>query len=453
MMRAVLSLGLLGAVMAADACEVEQQLSTSKCDAEKFGCNANGTMWVAGGCRGVFTCGSVKHVRCDPCDPAKDCKVPSSTHMCKCVPGPPPPPMAEGVKYLLLDDRNIIEGFSTAEIVLGKVEKVKGGAGMGSMIHDGDPERPYEMRFDNMQPNVWYDPIPYPGRKKWRAWYSAFTSCSKPLHTVPFCNNQPQTCGTPNPAGGKRTAGLLYAESDDGFNWTKPDLNMAEFPAKSGNMKNNLLENDGMTTGIYLDETAPKAERYKISTGSNGKGGIAVSPDGITGWLNATKDLEEDTHARWDTPKNIVWDPVQKQWIMYLRAKPTEGSTAGPLRIQSYSHSLTEEFMGDWSPATPTGLNTSVDYQPDGLVVWPYEGIYIGIGNVFNTAQRVAANGAVIGQVNMVLGWSADGRRWKWIKPNDSIIPLGEVRTREQERTRLLLQFSLSCVFRCFVVF
>lgn len=191
MMRAVLSLGLLGAVMAADACEVEQQLSTSKCDAEKFGCNANGTMWVAGGCRGVFTCGSVKHVRCDPCDPAKDCKVPSSTHMCKCVPGPPPPPMAEGVKYLLLDDRNIIEGFSTAEIVLGKVEKVKGGAGMGSMIHDGDPERPYEMRFDNMQPNVWYDPVEQPGRKKWRAWYSAFTSCGTPKNETPFCNNQP----------------------------------------------------------------------------------------------------------------------------------------------------------------------------------------------------------------------------------------------------------------------
>eukprot|EP01045_Picozoa_sp_COSAG04_P015818 COSAG04_NODE_1278_length_7428_cov_25.792332_8_plen_142_part_00 len=83
---------------------------------------------------------------------------------------------------------------------------------------------------------------------------------------------------------------------------------------------------------------------------------------------------------------------------MYLRAQPTEGG----LRIQSYSHSLTTEFMGDWSPATPTGLNTSHDYQPDGLVVWPYEGIYIGIGNVFNTADTVAASGAVIGQVNMV---------------------------------------------------
>ena len=43
------------------------------------------------------------------------------------------------------------------------------------------------------------------------------------------------------------------------------------------------------------------------------------------------------------------------------------------MRIQSYTHSLTEDYMGDWSPATPTGLNTSSDYQPDGLVAWPYE--------------------------------------------------------------------------------
>ena len=35
--------------------------------------------------------------------------------------------------------------------------------------------------------------------------------------------------------------------------------------------------------GLF-QETAPPAERYKISTGSNGAGAIAVSPDGIS-WL------------------------------------------------------------------------------------------------------------------------------------------------------------------------
>jgi hypothetical protein len=47
--------------------------------------------------------------------------------------------------------------------------------------------------------------------------------------------------------------------------------------------------------------------------------------------------------------------------------------------------------MGDWSTTMPTGLNSSAQYQPDGLLVFPYEGIYIGIGNVFNRAHSAAA--------------------------------------------------------------
>ena len=51
----------------------------------------------------------------------------------------------------------------------------------------------------------------------------------------------------------------------------------------------------------------------------------------------------------------------------------TCATEAGNLRVQAYTHSLSEEFMGDWAPATPTGLNSSAQYQPDGLVVWPCE--------------------------------------------------------------------------------
>ena len=58
----------------------------------------------------------------------------------------------------------------------------------------------------------------------------------------------------------------------------------------------------------------------------------------------------------------MVQDSERKQWLLYLRSTPTEGG----MRIQSYTHSLTADFMGDWAPAHPTGLNTSSDYQPDG---------------------------------------------------------------------------------------
>ena len=65
-------------------------------------------------------------------------------------------------------------------------------------------------------------------------------------------------------------------------------------------LKSVVAADTSSALGLF-QETAPPAERYKISTGSNGKGAIAVSPDGIHGWLNATKNLAAETHARWDT--------------------------------------------------------------------------------------------------------------------------------------------------------
>lgn len=47
---------------------------------------------------------------------------------------------------------------------------------------------------------------------------------------------------------------------------------------------------DGMAFGVYLDlnATSPE-ERYKLATGSNGAGGVALSKDGLT-WQKQ-KDL------------------------------------------------------------------------------------------------------------------------------------------------------------------
>ena len=117
-----------------------------------------------------------------------------------------------GPKYMLLDSRNVHS--ADAALVLGRVQK------------HGAPliteERDYEMRFDNMQPSVWYDPR----MAKWRAWYSSFTNCSKPQTEIPMCNNAPQKCGSRSPKEGYSQAGrgeaFLYAESADGITWTKP---------------------------------------------------------------------------------------------------------------------------------------------------------------------------------------------------------------------------------------
>ena len=96
------------------------------------------------------------------------------------------------------------------------------------------------------------------------------------------------------PFGKDNGQGLtVYAESDDGIAWTKPDLNLTDWKGDGG--KNNLLELDGMTTGVYLDEeTKDPQQRYKIATGSNGKGGLATSPDGITALMCAAANGKGD---------------------------------------------------------------------------------------------------------------------------------------------------------------
>ena len=47
---------------------------------------------------------------------------------------------------MMLDDRNVIS--TTAKFVLGPVDK----SPFSPLIKE---EREYEMRFDNMQPNIW----------------------------------------------------------------------------------------------------------------------------------------------------------------------------------------------------------------------------------------------------------------------------------------------------------
>ena len=89
-----------------------------------------------------------------------------------------------------------------------------------------------------------------------------------------------QTCGTTAGAShAGRGSGFLYAESDDGVSWYKPSLNKTVW---KGSTANNLIENSGMTTGIYLDlDTTDPSQRYKIATGTNGAGAAGVCAAGV----------------------------------------------------------------------------------------------------------------------------------------------------------------------------
>ena len=165
--------------------------------------------------------------------------------------------------YLLLDNRNVQQDGG-ARIVLGRVTKP---ASRKPVLTE---EEQWEMRFDNMQPNVYYDA----DAKKWRAWYSTMSKCGGNVTgpgtnpaLPPDCQALPSNCSADyNPTWHWRSiprAGVFaYAESADGVAWTKPNLGKTEWPEGSGDTNNNILfafgmgSTGGCGTGITLDTTS-----------------------------------------------------------------------------------------------------------------------------------------------------------------------------------------------------
>ncbi|MDF1746890.1 MAG: hypothetical protein P1V19_24580, partial [Gimesia sp.] len=120
---------------------------------------------------------------------------------------------------------------------------------------------------------------------------------------------------------------IAYAESKDGLNWNRPKLGLFDW---KGNKENNIVWK-GITgkraSGqciIDVPEADRKGYRYLMSyhTGGAGKGmnGIRVvgSQDGIH-WDKSSDSLLVKLHS--DTLNSIVYDPADKQYIMYCRAK------------------------------------------------------------------------------------------------------------------------------------
>ena len=171
-----------------------------------------------------------------------------------CVPDsePPPPTSAPGAPaanaeqtYLTLDRRNIVRADPAVRLTLAPVRKSQ----RNPLLTE---QRKWEMRFDNMGPNVWHDR----DAGKWRAWYSSFTSCSHPgmNHTPQCCQATASDCTVTHPTEGhgNRAFALLYAESMDGLSWVKPSLGLVEF---EGSTDNNMVGGLNETTGtsVILD--------------------------------------------------------------------------------------------------------------------------------------------------------------------------------------------------------
>ncbi|NLX06612.1 MAG: hypothetical protein GXY33_15850 [Phycisphaerae bacterium] len=207
-----------------------------------------------------------------------------------------------------------------------------------------------------------------------------------------------------------------YAESDDGFNWQKPLLDVCDFP---GFKKTNIVycgthRQRVQGVQVWRDEAeTDQARRYKmiclearplageLQSGVN----LAVSPDGLR-WKLTGENHILDYHS--DCENHVVYDPERKRWILYCR--PIHMYGAG--RKIAHRHmrrrvaAMTSDDFVHWSyPRTvmvPDERDTP-DY--DACLVFRYAGQFLMLYHAMEGDDR--------GANETRLAVSRDGLHWQ----------------------------------------
>ncbi len=158
-----------------------------------------------------------------------------------------------------------------------------------------------------------------------------------------------------------------YAESDDGIHWTKPKLQLFDWPGAKIN--NIIWRGVGVHNfGPFIDTNpaaAPEA-RYK-AVGGNVNSGLHAfhSADGIH-W----KQVSEEpifTEGAFDSHNTALWDPARGKYAMYIRYF-SEGKFKG---LRSIAVTYSDDFK-TWSKPQPLAYPDSPPQQMYTNGILPY---------------------------------------------------------------------------------
>ena len=291
-------------------------------------------------------------------------------------------------KHLLLDSR-VIESTEGVALRLGRVIK-----------HPANPlfgeDRPWEVRFDNLYPNVVFDEK----ERLYRCWYSPFI-VDPAVIEIPAAERAAKRYRPHD-----REMGVCYAESRDGLHWTKPALGLVEF---DGNTRNNLVVRGPHGAGVLFDPVdTDAARRFKMFCRASDKVttmAAAFSPDGLR-WTEPK--LCPEIKVPGDTHNNAFWSPEAGKYVGITRLKTDQRLVA---RTES------DDFI-HWTKAVEI-LRGDKLHQSYAMPVFRYAGVYLGLLMMFDTAAD---------RVSCELAWSPDTIAWQRIEPGRALIPNSEKR-------------------------
>jgi hypothetical protein len=320
----------------------------------------------------------------------------------------------------------------------------------------------WEHDIDNGYSSVLYDPHDELGVGKYRVYYSA---------------GDPSFGGAiPGESTGSAT---LYAKSDDGVHWMKPNLGRFPF-GKDNSTANNIMFDGATAVAIYDDRGQagmPASHRFKAwgnlpetsdaprrtpstegLTYTAQLGGTAASSNGVN-WTsyrrfqNPSSSKTVKGTLRFDAEASLYFDPRTNCYVGTMRAfRPCKTCGRCPIWWQPHggcqSHltstctasecNRTVRAIGTSTSSnssfhtTTWGANTEVHADHNdptrqfySQVSWPFYNIYLGIVMVFSAVDPPDVYGK--GKVHCELAWSRDGKQYTRVNPGFDFIPHGSI--------------------------
>ena len=304
-------------------------------------------------------------------------------------------------RFLVLDTR-ILEYTEGLVLGLGRVEKDDHNPLFCEEAFS-DPPKPWEARYDNVYPNAIWDEE----RGLFRCWYFCFIKDGACTETVPAER------GRGGPYKEKdREEGLLYAFSEDGIRWEKPDLGLIEL---DGSRDNNIVMSTSShgvhAGGVLLDESETDPSRlYKVFFKKGKEMAVAFSPDGLE-WSEPIPWPEHT--AVGDTHNNAFWDEEHGRYVGITRGWEDGVRTVQRTESRDFVH---------WSAPAEILRGRDAHDQIYAMPVFPWAGVYLGLPAVFHKGDREADDWDT---VHTELAWSPDTLQWHRICPGQALIPRG----------------------------
>lgn len=220
---------------------------------------------------------------------------------------------------------------------------------------------------------------------------------------------------------------LLYAESEEGIHWDKPNLGLVEY---KGSTDNNIFirrdRRDHIPSVIHTPwETSPQRHYAMINYDGAAGGYVAAwSPDGIH-WTNAS---ETPVFDQGGDVGQFVWDPHMKRYLGFVKRNADVSGLRRRAVGVIHADSITEWSQPDLVLAPDTfddrwakGIQRTSFY---GMSAFAYESMYLGFLWVFRADDH--ETGYFDGIIFIELVTSRDGVNWRrQAGDREPILPVG----------------------------